>query len=209
MVAMLRLSLIPLILLFSLFLIQSVDIESDSEVSLNEIWNALSERCGEAFSGEVTNVPQGGTQIDINANIVVHFAYCSDEVIRVPFHVELADGTWNRSRTWIFFRHADSIELRHDHRIQDGSEDDVTWYGGFSHQNVTSEKVEFVSLERTAAAGVMSGWRVEIDPDVHYTYGTIRQGEWQYRLQFDLTTPIEVPELPWGYENLPSGMSGN
>jgi hypothetical protein len=203
---MIRLSLLPLLFVFSLFLVQPAP---DTDLSLDEIWEALSARCGEAFSGEVTNVPPGGTQIDIRSNIVVHFAYCTDEVIRVPFHVELLDGTWNRSRTWTFFRHNHSIELRHDHRIEDGSEDEVTWYGGFSHQNVTSEKVEFVSLERTAAAGVMSGWRVEIDPDVHYTYGTIRQGEWQYRLQFDLTTPIDVPELPWGYETLPSGMTGN
>lgn len=52
--------------------------------------------------------------------------------------------------------------------------------------------------------GFMGGWAVEIEPGVHYTYGTVRDGEWRHHLRFDLPAAAELPPMHWGYEVRPS-----
>jgi hypothetical protein len=92
------------------------------------------------------------------------------------------------------------LELRHDHRTKQGEDDDVTMYGGFSHGDGTLIRHEFQSLERTAESGYFRGWRVEIEPGVRYTYGTVRGNEWSWRIDFDLSKPLtELPPSPWGH----------
>lgn len=178
--------------------------------SIEAFWENLQAHCGLAFSGVVTNIPEGDTQLAGVAEGVLHFETCNDEYVRVPFHVRFEDGTWNRSRTWIYIRTEDGIELRHDHRTEDGAEDQTTWYGGFSHQNATATEANFVSRrEGTTSEGPTSGWKVIMEPGTRYVYGTTRRGEWRHRLDFDLSKPIDTPDLPWGYETLPVGLQKN
>jgi hypothetical protein len=40
---------------------------------------------------------------------------------------------------------------------------------------------------------------VEIMPGGRYTYGTIRDGEWVFRADFDLTAAVPAPVAPWGH----------
>lgn len=181
---------------------QDVNIMSQTE----SVWNALKAQCGKAFEGVVTSIPEGDTQLAGAEEIVVHFDSCTENVIRVPFHLKKGDGIWNRSRTWIFIRNEHGIELRHDHRTEDGAEDVRTWYGGFAHKDVTSNQVEFVTEQQVMADGPNGGWRVIMEPGVRYVYGTIRAGEFRHRLDFDLSKPIETPELPWGYGVMPVGL---
>ncbi len=156
-------------------------------------WQNLQALCGRAAEGELLQAPD--QQIDPEADLVVHFWECSDEEIRFPLHVDD-----NRSRTWVFIRHDDALELRHDHRNPDGTEERNTWYGASTLDEGTANQQEFV----TERNGIRSGWRVVIEPGVHYTYGTIRGGEWRHHLEFDLTSEAEVPPLPWGHETRPS-----
>jgi hypothetical protein len=158
-------------------------------------WANLQQLCPAAAEGRLLRVPAGDTQIDPTARLVVHFRECGAEELRFPLHV----GE-NRSRTWVFIRHGDRLELRHDHRHPDGSEEANTWYGDSTPDQGTPYRQEFVS-ERN---GVLVGWRVEIEPGVRYTYGTIRDGDWRHHLEFDLTSPIPAPPPPWGHETRPS-----
>ncbi|MBA2670876.1 MAG: hypothetical protein H0U67_10935, partial [Gemmatimonadetes bacterium] len=87
-------------------------------------WSNLQALCGQAVAGQVLRVPEGDTQIDPSAGLVVHFWECSETELRFPLHVDE-----NRSRTWVFIRHHGSLELRHDHRHPDGTEESNTWYG--------------------------------------------------------------------------------
>ncbi len=181
---------------------QDVNIVTQTE----SVWNALQAHCGQAFAGVVVSVPEGDTQLAGVEEIVVHFDSCTDTFIRVPFHLKKDDGIWNRSRTWIFIRNEHGIELRHDHRTENGGEDTTTWYGGFAHKDVTSNQVEFVPEQRVMVDGPNGGWRVIMEPGVRYVYGTIRAGEFRHRLDFDLSKLIDTPELPWGYGTLPKGL---
>lgn len=156
-------------------------------------WTRLQGLCEGAAAGTLIQAPDD--QISPDAALLVHFWECGDEELRFPLHVDE-----NRSRTWVFIRHDDHLELRHDHRHEDGSEESNTWYGATTVSDGSASRQEFV----TDRDGVMGGWAVEIDPGVHFTYGTIRDGEWRHHLQFDLETGAALPPMHWGYEVRPS-----
>lgn len=167
-----------------------------------QYWSNMSAQCGQAYEGEITNKPEGATLFDGDELLVVHFRECDEDILKLPFHVENLDGTWNRSRTWVIYKHEDGLELRHDHRNPDGTEEENTWYGGFTQEENEAHMMEFVSDRSLESdSEVVFGWRIEIYPGERYTYGTIRDGEWQWRLNFDLSNPLnENPPAPWGHE---------
>ena len=159
----------------------------------------LAEHCGNAYPGSLTLEPERDEMLTGSEMLIVHFRECDENQLKVPFHIELEEEEdWDRSRTWIFTRHDDGLELRHDHRNQDGSDDEVTMYGGFSVGDGTAMRQEFQSVERSEETGIFRGWRIEIVPGDRYTYGTIRGEEWAWRVDFDLSEPLdEVPPEPW------------
>lgn len=158
-------------------------------------WARLQALCESSAAGRLVAAPPGDTQIDPTARLVVHFWECGDTELRFPLHV-----AENRSRTWVFIRHADKLELRHDHRHEDGTEDRTTWYGAETMDEGTAGSQEFV----TERNGVRSGWRVQVEPGRHFTYGTIRGGDWRHHLEFDLSAPVAAPPMHWGHTVRPS-----
>jgi hypothetical protein len=50
---------------------------------------------------------------------------CGDDEVRIPFHVGA-----DRSRTWVLSRSAAGVRLKHEHRHEDGVEDEISRYGG-------------------------------------------------------------------------------
>jgi hypothetical protein len=164
-------------------------------------WSALRAHCRMAYGGRLVLEPPGDEMLTGTEQLIVHFRECGADTLRLPFHIEKeALGTWDRSRTWMFMRTSDGLELRHDHRREDGSPDEVTMYGGHTRDAGTPYRQEFILAERRAADGSLLGWRVEVEPGVRYTYGTIRGGEWTWRVDFDLRTPVPAPPAPWGYD---------
>lgn len=159
--------------------------------------------CGQAFPGRLERAPETSTMLQGEELLVVYFDVCEDDEVRLPFHIEQLDGEWDRSRTWIFRPTDDGrIELRHDHRMPDGSEDEVTWYGAWTIAEGSANQQEFIREDREWDDGATRGWRVIIEPGVRYVYGTIRDGEWNWRVDFDLSEPMPEPPPPaWGYED--------
>ncbi len=165
----------------------------------------LAAHCGQAYPGSLTLEPPGDDMLEGDELLVVHFRACTEDELQLPFHIEQMDGEWDRSRTWIYRKTDDGrLELRHDHRMPDGTEDEVTWYGAWTIAEGSPERQEFIIEDREYEDGLERGWRVEIEPDVRYTYGTTRGGEWSWRVDFDLSEPLDlddVPPPPWGYED--------
>ena len=186
--------LLPFIILLTFACAEEQQQEPLTEI--DQFWQNLAHHCGNAYGGEIMQKPEGTDLLDGREFVVVHFRECGDEEMRLPFHVEGLDGEWNRSRTWVLFHHEDHFELRHDHRYPDGTEEENTWYGAFTSDVLTGGLTEFI---RDMDATVTTGWRIEIVKDERYTYGTIRDGEYQWRLDFDLTNPIDPPPAPWGF----------
>lgn len=55
----------------------------------------------------------------------MHVMSYDDRKVKIPFYVED-----DKSRTWILSYTNNVITLKHDHTHEDGSADEVTYYGG-------------------------------------------------------------------------------
>jgi hypothetical protein len=172
--------------------------------------DSLAHHCGDAFPGRLALEPPGDDMLTGTEQLVVHFRHCDRDEARIPFHVEIeGESRWDRSRTWYVIRHHDRLELRHDHRRPDGSESSRTWYGGFTATPGSANRQDFVSPERSEAAGVTVGWRIEIEPGRRYVYGTTYDGDYDWRVEFDLSRPLPgSPPLPWGHDRTPTRQPG-
>ena len=160
----------------------------------------LAALCGKAFEGRIASPPAAADSSFGGKRLVMHVRECSADTVRIPFHV----GD-DRSRTWVLTRTAAGYRLKHDHRHADGSEDNVTKYGGDTMAGGTAMRQEFPADDFTKAllvrsgntAGVGNVWAVEIHPDRVFAYELRHPGRW-FRVEFDLTRPVAPPLAPWG-----------
>lgn len=164
---------------------------------LDEYWQNLQALCGQAFAGELITHPEGEDGF-VGQALVMHVRDCSDTRIRIPFMV----GD-NRSRTWVLTRTGDRLELKHDHRYPDGSEEASTMYGGTTTNAGRSHEQYFPAGEQTREvieAAFSNVWVMRVHPGETFTYGLWRLGTPRvFQIDFDLTTPIEAPPAPWGW----------
>jgi hypothetical protein len=157
-------------------------------------WDALQSLCGQAFEGRVIeSVPPDDSFED--QRLVMHVRSCDMAEIRIPFFV----GE-DRSRTWVITPTAAGLRLKHDHRHEDGTEDSVTQYGGDTEGRGTTATQDFhadaftAELLSTAATNI---WTIEVHPGEMFAYALRREGR-RFRVEFDLTAPIDEPPAPWG-----------
>ena len=160
----------------------------------------LAALCGQAFEGRIVSPPVEADSSFAGKRLVMHVRECSDDIIRVPFHV----GD-DRSRTWVITRTAAGYRLKHDHRHQDGSEDKVTQYGGDSITPRSAARQEFPAdaftkdllVREGNVAGAANVWAIEVYPTRIFAYELRRPGRF-FRVEFDLSRPIAPPPPPWG-----------
>jgi hypothetical protein len=177
---------------------QAVEIRETA--AMNAFWSNLQQHCGRAFPGGLGVEPPGDDMLQGDELLIAHFRDCGEREMRIAFHIEPGgDRSADRSRTWVLRRIEDRIELRHDHRKQDGTADESTWYGAFSSGVAAPHRMEFEYLDGTPMPGVWRGWRLEIEPNRRYSYGTVRNGEWSWRVDFDLSRSVELPPPAWGH----------
>lgn len=167
--------------------------------SVDEYWSSLESLCGQAFEGQVIQEPEGEESFS-GHRLVMHVRDCSDERIRIPFMV----GE-DRSRTWVLTRKDDRIELKHDHRHEDGSHDEVTMYGGTTSNTGTAGAQYFPADQHTRELiepAFSNVWTMRVEPGKTFTYGLWRLGTPRvFRIDFDLSRAIEPPSAPWGWED--------
>jgi hypothetical protein len=166
---------------------------------------AIARHCGQAFAGRiVANVPKSTTPDAFEGKpLVMHVRDCDEpqKQLRIPFHV----GE-DRSRTWVLTRTPQGLQLKHDHRHQDGSPDATTMYGGDTVDAGTASRQAFpvdaesiVMFQREGlTASVTNTWAMEIVPGQRFLYELSRPNGRLFRVEFDLTQPVAVPPAPWG-----------
>jgi hypothetical protein len=162
-----------------------------------EFWARLQALCGRAFEGRVIEAPAGDTTFAGRA-LVMHVRECAEREIKIPFHV----GE-DRSRTWVLTRTDAGLRLKHDHRHRDGSEDDVTQYGGDTAAPGTPATQEFPADAFTASlipAAATNVWTVQVVPGDAFAYALRREGtDRRFQIRFDLTRDVPPPPAPWGH----------
>lgn len=168
---------------------------------------AIASHCGQAYAGRILANQPAPTTPDAfeGKTLVMHVRGCDEpgRELRVPFHV----GD-DHSRTWVLTRTDEGLRLKHDHRHEDGTPDAVTMYGGDTRAPGTAVRQEFpVDAESVAMfereglnASVTNTWAMEIEPGQRFLYELARPGGRLFQVEFDLTTPVDLPPAPWGSE---------
>lgn len=172
---------------------QDTDDELDPQLVF---WDQLQQLCGQAYEGELREAVPPDPSFAA-APLVMHGHYCDIAEVRIGFHV----GE-DRSRTWVITPTAAGLELRHDHRHEDGSPDEITQYGGESLGAGTATTQHFPADRRTAEMVPEAGsnvWTLELHPDSLWVYALRREGsDRRFRVEFDLSSPVPAPPPPWG-----------
>lgn len=183
-------ALICFLLLLPLHLI------AQEQTSSEKFWTQLQAHCGKAYAGEIVAgaVPGDGFA---GEKLVMHVRSCGKSDIRIPFFV----GE-NKSRTWVLHMNPDNIiSLKHDHRNPDGTEEELTQYGGTSSNHGLAGLQMFPADAHTSQilpAASTNVWWFTID-ESSFTYNLRRIGSDRlFSVSFDLNKAIEIPEAPWG-----------
>jgi hypothetical protein len=178
-------------------IVQQQSIYGDT-LGVDQFWQKLKEHCGKAFEGTVTS---GATANDgfSGKRLVMHVLSCSEDQLLIPFNV----GE-NRSRTWILTKVKDRIELKHDHRHEDGKNDTVTMYGGTTTNSGLPGIAVFPADQitvKTIPAAAINVWWITIN-NTTFTYNLRRIGSDRlFTVTFDITKPVDKPLPSWGWEN--------
>ena len=159
-------------------------------------WEALEGLCGGAFPGELIDAPADDDWWEAE-RIVMHVRECHDDEIRIPLHIDD-----DRSRTWVVTRTDTGLQLKHDHRLEDGTPDEAnTDYGGHTEDAGSRWRQTFPADDYSigeVAGRATQFWYLEVRPEQDFAYGLLRQETGlYYRVVFDLTTPVEEPPPPW------------
>lgn len=164
--------------------------------------NRLADLCGQAFEGRITtNEPAPAEDPFAGRRLVMHVRECGPPLgVRIPFHVGA-----DRSRTWVLTWRERGLQLKHDHRHEDGSPDTLTMYGGDTIAEGTASRQEFPADAESKAlferegltASVQNVWAMEIKPGRRFTYELTRPDR-VFRVEFDLTRAVPTPAPPWG-----------
>jgi hypothetical protein len=113
----------------------------------DDYWDELSKLCGQTLHGKMVSAEAVDADM-AGRPMRMTVASCSDAEIRIPFHVGPLEegGKWDTSRTWVLRKTAKGIQLKHDHRHEDGTPDAVTNYGG-EWSNVSPKPILVCSAE--------------------------------------------------------------
>lgn len=169
-----------------------------------EFFDRISALCGQSFAGRVLidRPDNKGPNAFRDQPLTMHVRECSEHEIRIPFHV----GN-DRSRTWVLTRTGDGLRLKHDHRLQDGSDDPVTMYGGDTVSSGNAGRQEFpvdgfsklMFTREDMTVSNTNVWAIDIEPGQRFIYELARTDQDRlFRVSFDLAKPVATPPAPWG-----------
>jgi len=161
-------------------------------------WNNLSALCGKTFQGKL--VTDEAKDPDVAGKVLLmNVRFCTEEVIKIPFII----GE-DMSRTWIISKVGDKLQLKHDHRHSDGSEDETNFYGGIATNAGRDTLQMFMADQQTMEMldfATFNVWAIELIPNVRFAYSLRRIGtERHFRVEFDLSHEVEFNSVPWGWE---------
>src|SRR5690554_750621 len=164
-----------------------------------QFWDSLKNHCGKAYEGTIIEGAKEGDGFT-GEKLVMHVRSCEEKIIRIPFFV----GE-DKSRTWVLSLQEDNrILLKHDHRHKDGSEEELTQYGGMS-SNTGMPHIQFFPADQHTtnilARAANNVWWFTID-DASITYNLRSIGSDRlFTVKFDLTKEVDAPGAPWGSED--------
>ena len=155
--------------------------------------------CGQAYQGQiVSDDPED--EAWRSETVIAELETCTDENLRIPVYV--GDDF---SRTWLIGLNDDGrLALRHQHLHEDGTPDAITMYGGKSSGASDATRQVFPADRKTMdlfeAQDIPESkaniWAMEIDPDAQMLAYELKRPNRYFRIEFDLSKPVEAPARP-------------
>ncbi len=144
---------------------------------------------GKSFSGKEVFIRED-MESWAHLDLVMHVREYTDSIIYVPFRV--GDNT---SRTWTLYRESDGrLRLRHDHRHDDGTPEDLNLYGGYTGEGSTGVSQLFPADDFTCKMLRRicdNEWNMQFSDDLStFSYILKKEGDKVIRIDFDLTSPL-------------------
>lgn len=169
----------PWLLATVLFLFALTPVAEGQSDAQDAFFERMAGLCGSIFEG-YSSFPPDPDHDFAGKLLIATVATCSDNEIRVPFVV----GE-DRSRTWILTRSEQGLLLKHDHRHEDGTPDEVTMYGGWATDDGAAWLQSFAADEHTQALlpeAATNVWSLSLAPDGgSLTYYLERHGEPRFK----------------------------
>ncbi|REL24282.1 hypothetical protein DYD21_18915 [Rhodohalobacter sp. SW132] len=184
-----------------------VDVEDTIEDALSSrvefsdeqlaFWDRIQEHCGNAYEGILADATPYYQTFDAD-QIRIHVRNCTDDLTHISLHIDD-----DHSRNLLITKTDGNLLLKHDHRNEDGTEEEITQYGGFAEQPGLATRQIFWADTHTAEIlpeRFDNFWFVDLMDDQTLAYGVHWpiQGN-SIRMEFDISEPVEPPPAPWGY----------
>jgi len=144
----------------------------------NQFFAALSSHCGQSLHGRlVSSDPQDAEMA--GKPMIARFAGCTADEVRINFVV--GDDS---SRNWVITRMPAGLRLKHIHLHKDGTEDELSRYGGDTVAPGTAQRQEFPAddfskdlfTSRNTPQSNTNVWAVEVRPHQSFAYELRRPG---------------------------------
>ncbi|REL38718.1 hypothetical protein DYD21_01845 [Rhodohalobacter sp. SW132] len=159
-------------------------IEIDAETPQDEFFANLLELCDNTFVGESTYPVDPPHEELGDVELRATIATCTEVEVRIPFH-----AGEDESRTFVFSRSDEGLHLRHDHRYPDGSQHDITDYGGWANDQGTSTRQYFEADDQTVEMipeAETNVWMIELQMEEGMLiYNLERHGEPRFRAELE------------------------
>ncbi|MHC8948999.1 hypothetical protein [Sphingobacterium hungaricum] len=146
------------------------------------------------FEGKII---AGGKEGDgfTGEKLIMQVLSYEDRQVKIPFFV----GE-NKSRTWILRYSNNILQLKHDHRHEDGTRDEITYYGGTA-TNSGSPTIQMFPADGETCQLIdyacQNVWWITMDGK-KFSYNLRRIGSDRlFTVEFDLTKAIESDYKPW------------
>ena len=181
------------VILFALLLTVGVSAQKSGQ---DIFWETLSKHCGKSYEGKITS--EGKNDGFDGERLVMHVKKCTDNELKIPFFV----GD-DKSRTWVLTKHEDGTLLKHDHRNQDGTPEELTMYGG-KGSNLGNANIQFFPADQETSdmlpRATFNVWWITVD-DTTFSYNLrVINSDRIFSVVFDLTKEVESPGDPWGWD---------
>ncbi len=166
----------------------------------NAFWENIQQHCGNAYSGTLGDATPHYSAVANAETFTLHFFNCTENLTHIALHVDD-----NRSRNLMLTKTGHTLRLKHDHRYENGSEEEISQYGGEAPGTGLSHRQIFWAdgfTARILPQRYDNFWFLDMMNETTFAYGVHwpKEGH-SIRLEFDIANPIETPPAPWGYED--------
>lgn len=165
------------------FILLSLSVRAQGNAAF---FRELQSKKGQTFYGKAIYMPDTTKANDFWGKELSFTVTKRNGELRMPFIV----GE-NKSRTWILRKTMGRLELKHDHRHEDGKPDSISNYGGMSDPGIGTKNIQYFPADEFTAklipAAAGNRWILQFSPDKKKFYYILERDKvLRFKAEFQL-----------------------